>query len=63
MSTVSSPIERIAYGYQDRHVAVAAALELIKAELSAPNGTIQIGQHLESLSKYADSIEAALKKS
>lgn len=45
-----------------RATAVAAALEIIAAKVSnSPGHHGQVEQEFESLSKYADQIEAALK--
>ena len=51
-------------GYHNQHeddkraIAVAAALELIRADASG--GNAEVGDELKSLSKYADQIQKAL---
>lgn len=62
MSDKRSPLETIAFGAKHRNAAVAAALELIKADVAASNGSLQLATHLDSLSEYADKIEEALRK-
>ncbi len=69
MSDVKNAIELIAYTQEghsiDRNMAVAAVLELIKADLSAaPTSTKnRLEHHMNLLSEYADKIEAAVKRS
>ncbi|MFA1562567.1 hypothetical protein [Aliivibrio fischeri] len=63
MSNIQTPIEVIAYGTNNRNAAVAAALELIKAEIGQSGSKVLLEVHLDSLSEYADKIEAALNKS
>ncbi|GEK12560.1 hypothetical protein [Aliivibrio fischeri] len=64
MSGIKTPIELIGHHNAiDRNTAVAAALELIKAEIGQSGSKILLKQHLELLSEYADQIEAAVNKS
>ncbi|RCS70147.1 hypothetical protein [Vibrio casei] len=48
----------------DRNLAVACALELIKADLNSTASHVgnRLDKHMSELSRYADKIETALNK-
>lgn len=60
----SSAIYRLTHTAPNRKLAVACALELVKADLSsdisASGNKNRLEGHIDNLSKYADAIEAAI---